>query len=134
MKNEIHRKGCGHFSLKWFQRPIIMVWISLILIFPSVSQAKDGGIESLRQTSKAFSDVAKKVSPAVVFIQVEKTVQQPDVQFFHPSDQVARSVMTFLDVFLACQGRKARNSPINLTGNELSGRVQASLSPKMDSS
>lgn len=32
----------------------------------------DDGVESLRQAGKAFSSVAKKVSPAVVFISVEK--------------------------------------------------------------
>jgi hypothetical protein len=31
----------------------------------------DSGIESLRATSKAFSSVAKRASPSVVFIQVE---------------------------------------------------------------
>ena len=33
--------------------------------------ALDGGIESLRQSGKAFSSVAKSVSPSVVYIQVE---------------------------------------------------------------
>ncbi|MEW8505100.1 MAG: DegQ family serine endoprotease [Candidatus Thiodiazotropha sp.] len=33
--------------------------------------AQQGGIESLRQTGKAFASVAQKVSPSVVYIQVE---------------------------------------------------------------
>jgi serine protease Do len=33
--------------------------------------AEDGGIESLRQTGKAFSSVARKVAPSVAFIQAE---------------------------------------------------------------
>jgi serine protease Do len=33
--------------------------------------AQQGGIENLRQTGKAFASVAQKVSPSVVFIQVE---------------------------------------------------------------
>ncbi|MCG6910602.1 MAG: DegQ family serine endoprotease [Deltaproteobacteria bacterium] len=66
---------------------MVMVWMVSLLFFPLASQAKEGGIESLRQTSKAFSDVAKRVSPAVVFIQIEKTVQQPNVQFFSPFGQ-----------------------------------------------
>ena len=36
--------------------------------------AQDQGIESLKQTGLAFRSVAKKVSPAVVFIKVEKEV------------------------------------------------------------
>jgi serine protease Do len=39
--------------------------------------AQDAGIESLRETGKAFRSVAKQVSPAVVFIKVEKEVAQP---------------------------------------------------------
>jgi serine protease Do len=44
------------------------------LIFCLVSinlYAQQGGIESLRQTGKAFASVAQKVSPSVVYIQVE---------------------------------------------------------------
>jgi S1-C subfamily serine protease len=36
-----------------------------------LAQPQDGGIAGLRQTSKAFASVAKKVAPAVAFIQVE---------------------------------------------------------------
>ncbi len=49
--------------------PILLLILSLPL------QAKDSGLENLRQTSKAFATVAKKVSPSVVFISVEKTVE-----------------------------------------------------------
>jgi serine protease Do len=54
--------------------------LSLVLAFPltlllalslPAAGATDSGIESLRASSKAFSSVAKKVSPSVVFIQVE---------------------------------------------------------------
>ncbi|MCK4502010.1 MAG: DegQ family serine endoprotease [Desulfuromonadales bacterium] len=38
--------------------------------------AQDAGIASLRETGKAFRSVAKEVSPAVVFIRVEKEVKQ----------------------------------------------------------
>ena len=43
----------------------------LCLLVTSNSYALNGGIESLRQTGKAFSAVAQKVSPSVVLIQVE---------------------------------------------------------------
>jgi serine protease Do len=87
MKKNDLQKQHNSFLLKWLRCSMITVWLSALLIFPLTLQAKDGGIESLRQTSKAFSDVAKEVSPAVVFIQIEKTVQQPDVQFFSPFGQ-----------------------------------------------
>lgn len=65
-------------------RPIIAVCLLAILLTSFPAQAKDYGLESLRQTGKAFADVAREVSPAVVYIQVEKTIEQPYVQFFSP--------------------------------------------------
>ncbi len=38
--------------------------------------AQDSGIKSLRESGKAFRSVAKQVSPAVVYIQVEKELEQ----------------------------------------------------------
>jgi len=49
-----------------------------LLLLPPVFAAQDGGIESLRQTGKAFSSVARKVSPSVVFIHVEG--RSPDAE------------------------------------------------------
>ena len=51
------------------KRPLPLL-LALFLLAPPVP-AQDGGIESLRQTGKAFSSVAKKVAPGVAFIQVE---------------------------------------------------------------
>src|SRR5690554_4475101 len=45
----------------------------LAIVASPVSFAQEEAIESLRQTSKAFAAVARKASPAVVFIQVEST-------------------------------------------------------------
>jgi serine protease Do len=42
----------------------------------SQAPAQESGLSSLRETGKAFRSVAKEVSPAVVFIQVEKEVEQ----------------------------------------------------------
>jgi serine protease Do len=50
--------------------------IFTILISPH-PYAQTGGIENLRQTSKAFSAVAQKVSPSVVFINVESLQEVP---------------------------------------------------------
>jgi serine protease Do len=52
------------------------------------AQAHGQSIESLRQTGKTFANVAAEASPAVVFIQVEKIVQQrSSAQFFPPSGE-----------------------------------------------
>jgi serine protease Do len=50
--------------------PGLITLCFLLVLFSGVS-ASDG-LESLRQTGKAFTSVAKKVSPSVVFIQTEK--------------------------------------------------------------
>lgn len=42
-----------------------------LLLFASTAYALEGGVESLRQTGKAFASVARTVSPSVVFVQVE---------------------------------------------------------------
>ena len=51
-----------------------------------VTSAHDDDLTSLRQTSKAFSSVAKKAIPAVVFIKVEKTVEAGQAVPFGNSD------------------------------------------------
>ncbi len=48
--------------------------------FVAPAAAQDAGIESLRESGKAFRSVAKQVSPAIAFIQVEKEVTQKSVQ------------------------------------------------------
>jgi serine protease Do len=44
----------------------------------SQAAAQESGLSSLRETGKAFRSVAKDVSPAVVFIQVAKEVEQQE--------------------------------------------------------
>ena len=56
---------------KLLQLPLLLA--SLAISVPAF--AKDDGIESLRQTGKAFAAVARQVSPSVVFIQVEEQRQ-----------------------------------------------------------
>ncbi len=56
---------------KYFLLPALL----LALVIVPASLAQEGGIESLRQTGKAFASVARKVSPSVVFIQVESIEQ-----------------------------------------------------------
>ena len=55
--------------------------IAPLLFIPAVvSGAVAGGVESLRETGKAFASVAREVSPAVVFIQVETSRAVGSVQ------------------------------------------------------
>ena len=49
---------------------IPLLWF-LVLAVAWPAHATDGGVESLRQTGKAFAAVARAVAPSVVFIQVE---------------------------------------------------------------
>ncbi|MDH5386977.1 MAG: DegQ family serine endoprotease [Gammaproteobacteria bacterium] len=60
-------------------RQLVRVFILTMAVCFS-AQAQDSGVESLRQSGKAFSSVAKSVSPSVVFIQVEGSsrIQQPE--------------------------------------------------------
>ncbi len=60
-----------------FIRILLMLWV-----FTLPAYAQEDGIENLRNTSKAFASVARKVSPSVVFIQVESTQKQPAIQQF----------------------------------------------------
>ena len=49
------------------------LYLLFILGFAIPAHSAEGGVESLRRTSKAFASVAKEVSPSVVFIKVEST-------------------------------------------------------------
>ena len=55
--------------------------IFFLTIFSVNAMAESGSIESLRQTGKAFSEVSRKVSPSVVFIQVESIQQSTSTPF-----------------------------------------------------
>ena len=63
---------------------IVAVFILAFMLFPGNVYAQEYGIENLRQSGRAFSFVAKKVSPAVVFIQVEKRVRNQQSMEFTP--------------------------------------------------
>ncbi len=63
---------------------------ALLVFGPSLSSpvlAQEQGLENLRETGQAFRSVAKKVSPAVVFISVEKEIsgqRTPEMAPFGP--------------------------------------------------
>ncbi|MFT7009757.1 MAG: serine protease Do [Colwellia sp.] len=68
---------------------IIAIIVLLVLLFFVIPvQSQDNGMESLRQSSKAFASVARSVSPSVVFIQVEATKRYSSYhQFPMPFDE-----------------------------------------------
>jgi serine protease Do len=52
-------------------RQFTRVFFLLLLCLTLPAQASDGALANLRQTSKAFAEIARSVSPSVVFVQVE---------------------------------------------------------------
>ncbi|MDA3902852.1 MAG: DegQ family serine endoprotease [Desulfuromusa sp.] len=68
-----------------FKRLFLVLTVTLMtLVFNGSllignAAAQDAGLDSLRETGKAFRSVAKQVGPAVVYIQVEKEVEQQNV-------------------------------------------------------
>lgn len=58
---------------------VLLAFVFSTSVFIGTAAAQDSGIKSLRETGKAFRSVAKKVSPAVVFIKVEKEVTQQGI-------------------------------------------------------
>ncbi|MCW8962330.1 MAG: DegQ family serine endoprotease [Gammaproteobacteria bacterium] len=61
---------------------VSLVFLMLaFLAAPASIFAANGGIESLKQTGKAFASVARKVSPAVVFVQAESMQASSTQQF-----------------------------------------------------
>ncbi len=55
---------------------LLGLFLAALVALPGLAGAQEQGLENLRQTGQAFRTVAKQVSPAVVFIQVEKTADQ----------------------------------------------------------
>ncbi len=70
------------FPFRWL--PALLM---LLLLCQGTAFAQDRGLENLKQSGQAFRSVAQKVSPAVVFIKVEKEVSGGNsTQFFSPFD------------------------------------------------
>ncbi len=60
----------------------LLLAIGMLTSSPTQLLAQDLGLENLKQTGLAFRSVAKKVSPAVVFIKVEKDVASRGSQYY----------------------------------------------------
>lgn len=67
-----------------FQGRLWAILLAAVIISAPLSAASvdTNGIETLRKTSKAFSDVAKKAMPAVVAVEVRALVSAPQEQSF----------------------------------------------------
>lgn len=66
---------------------VLAILITMLLSIPAfAAEADKNGIETLRKTSKAFSDVAKKATPAVVAVQVRTKVQSQYDSSMSPFD------------------------------------------------
>jgi len=78
------------FNRSNISRALIMFVMLLVILVSSAgfSVAQEKGLESLKQSGQAFRSVAKKVSPAVVFIKVEKEVgNQESTEFSTPFNE-----------------------------------------------
>ena len=71
-------------------RPVVRLWITLVVVFVSAEYALGGGIEDLRQTGKALATQARAVSLSVVFLQVEGKASGSSISRF-PSPFVVLS-------------------------------------------
>lgn len=58
----------------------LVLALALTAVVSAPLPAEQGGIENLRETSKAFSAIASEVSPSVVFIQAETTREGAEVR------------------------------------------------------
>lgn len=54
--------------------PVLCVLLAAVAVLPVRVQADEGQVPAIRKTGTAFAEVAKQATPAVVFIQVEKTI------------------------------------------------------------
>lgn len=75
-------------NAKVIRRGICLLIVAVFFLgaIPATFAHDDNDLASLQQTSKAFSSVAKKAVPAVVFIKVEKTVEAAQGAPFGNSD------------------------------------------------
>ena len=69
------------------KKHILLPFLLATLLVAPLLAAQEGGIENLRQTGKAFASVARKVSPSVVFIQVESVqASRSTLEYSSPFD------------------------------------------------
>ncbi|MBN1379401.1 MAG: DegQ family serine endoprotease [Gammaproteobacteria bacterium] len=71
----------GNFPASVFKSFTLLAVLLVSSLGASPPASAEDAITSLRQTGKAFASVAKTVSPAVVFVQVEKNTRPAAMQF-----------------------------------------------------
>ena len=59
----------------------------LALCLVGTGWAGDKSVEVLQETGSAFSEIAKKTLPAVVFVNVESTIEVPQMRYRHPFEE-----------------------------------------------
>ncbi|MFL2860605.1 MAG: hypothetical protein ACJZ85_03620 [Pontiellaceae bacterium] len=64
-----------------FFKKIVIGWV---LFFTVCAVAHADTVSKLEETGRAFKSIAKEALPAVVFIDVESTVEVPASHFEHP--------------------------------------------------
>lgn len=91
-------------------RTVFLLMLVLFAVVPMhMVSARDGGIENLRQTGKAFAAVAREVAPSVVFVQVESASKSAaPTQFRSPFGEEGPFGDDFLKRFF---GEQFRNAP-----------------------
>ena len=60
------------------------VWMSLVLVCAISAGVYADAVSALEETGRAFRSIAKEALPAVVFIDVESTVEVPASHFDNP--------------------------------------------------
>jgi len=103
-------------STRSINRCFVFLSAVLLVFAPAIFAADENGIETLRKTSKAFSAVAAKATPAVVSVQAELAVQQQAVDTFSPFDN------EFFEQFFGPRFRQ-RNAPQQKPKNRGSGFI-----------
>jgi serine protease Do len=85
----------------------IAFFMGILISLPNLVHAQEKALENLKETGRAFASVAREASPAVVFIQVEKTVTtSPSMGPFND------------DFFKRFFGEPAPGQPQNPTGQQ----------------
>lgn len=101
----------------WAGSYFVIILLSVVLMqagafAAAAAPAKDNDIASAKKTGSAFTEVAKKAIPAVVFVKVEKTIKlgtHGNQQFYFrgdPSDMLGDELMNQL--FRGYNGRRQR--------------------------
>lgn len=100
-----------------FGRNVVKIWLVAVLLLCTAvggharTQVEDENIALLDRTANAFTAVVKEAMPAVVFVQVEKTVEKGGAGSFHSQDPFDFFNDPFFERFFGPQMRPRQRSP-----------------------